>query len=189
MDYILIYDIVEETDFHFFIDSFKVAFELMFIFSSAYSLMKKSYSKKKFIKAYLYSFLFCMVVDLFISIYVKSTISNGNFLKKEGEIYNYKKTSNNYESFYVDGHKFQSANRYGFDYEYKGNKVIFKNGDKVKIYYSGTSIFKFWIEYKSMNTSKKRELVSILNPLQGRTTLAYDYYPIQPSKQTNFLKN
>lgn len=151
MNYILIYNILEDIEFHFFIDFFEIAFGLIFIIIPAYHSMKDRYSKKKFIKIYLYLILFFMVVKLLISIDTNRTITNKNFLKIEGEIYNYKKTSNNYESFYVDGHKFQSANRYGFKYKYKYNKVILKNGYKVKIHYDSEGILQFWIEYKAIN--------------------------------------
>jgi len=151
MNDILIYNILEHRDFHFFIDFFKIASGLLFIFIPAYFSMKDRYSKKKFIKIYLYLIPLFMLVNLLISIDINRTIANKNFLKIEGEIYNYKKTSNNYESFYVDGHKFQSANRYGFKYKYKDNKVILKNGYKVKIHYDSEGILQFWIEYKATN--------------------------------------
>jgi len=135
LDYILIYNILEGVEFHFFIDLFKIASGLLIIFIPAYSLMKDEYSKKQFIKIYLYLISLFMLVDLLISIYTHRTIANKNFSKIEGEIYDHKKTSNNYESFYVDGHKFQSPLRYGFKYKYKDNEVILKDGYKVKIHY------------------------------------------------------
>lgn len=160
MKYILIYNVLDERSFDFFMDLFKISFGLIFIFIPFYSSMKERYSKKKFIKLYLYLIIFFMIIDLLNSINISKTIANKDYLEIEGKIYDYKTTSNNYESFYINGHKFQSSSRYGFKYKYNGKKVIFKNGDKVKIYYRNKdNILQLWIEDKVI-TKKKRSNVN-----------------------------
>lgn len=150
MDYILIYNMLEPQNFNVYSILRKSFLDFIFFFIMVYFSMKNNYTKKTILKIYFFIILFPIISKGIHIMNINKMIANKDYLKIEGKIYNYKTTSHNFESFYVNNHKFQSSNRYGFDYKYKGDKVIFKDGYRVKIYYNNSNnILKFWIEYKA----------------------------------------
>ena len=149
MDYILIYDKIEHIDITLW-ENFPLIFFIIvgIVFQSMISKKEEILIKIIIMSFFIISFLGITINGWLKSKKIIERIEQKHYSILEGSIDKYI-PSDNYNrkngSFYVNNHKFISRTSYGFTSDLYLNNIVLRNGYKVKIYYSGNIIFKFWL--------------------------------------------
>ena len=145
MNYILIYDILNDVSLNPLTIFINTALDISFPFLMLLVIIK---NQKRIFKIYLLSTIFFSSIKWIEAINLNSIINEKKYSEVEGKIYNHtppNRYKRELESFYVKGQKFTSLSSYGFNKDYK---VILKNGINVKIDYTkDNKILRFYVYF------------------------------------------